>query len=334
MWGMTASRPRHCLKIGAQTLAWGEAVRTWRGRYRYRCVLSPMPTGAVKLSPIDLNLIDIPVVEDRLRSLVGPRRDIRVAGHAWQADIPRPIVLLLPDLSVRATVLQLEQFPAQVEEQEALIRWRLGQEQLLPLAGAKIVWQEFPSYKSRNEPSSHVVLAVAIQEAILEQYETLGESVGLLSQEIGVTSFRLFNLWLKAAGGRKRLGRDLLWVSVSDGGLTCFVMQEGRLVFVRTKLLCAQGLQDEEALGRDVADNIVEECAASLRVCREHYPGLNVAEIVFTGDSPLPTIEQALNRELGLSTERLTWEAIERAGWTHDGGSTSWATLPVVAGVM
>jgi hypothetical protein len=156
----------------------------------------------------------------------------------------------------------------------------------------------------------------------------------LLSQEIGVTSFRLFNLWLKAAGGRKRLGRDLLWVSVSDGGLTCFVMQEGRLVFVRTKLLCAQGLQDEEALERDVTDNIVEECAASLRVCREHYPGLNVAEVVFTGDSPLSTIEQALNRELGLSTERLNWEAIERAGWTHDGGSTSWATLPVVAGVM
>jgi hypothetical protein len=334
MWGMTAGRPRHCLKIGAQTLAWGEAIRTWRGRYRYRCLFSPMPTGAIKLSPLDLNLTDIPMVEDRLRSLVGPRRDVRVAGHVWQSDIPRPIVLLLPDLSVRATVLQLEQFPAQVEEQEALIRWRLGQEQLLPLAGAKIVWQEFPSQRTRNEPSSHVVLAVAIQEAILKQYEALCESVGLLSQEIGVTSFRLFNLWLKAAGGRKRLGRDLLWVSVSDGGLTCFVMQEGRLVFVRTKLLCAQGLQDDEALERDVADNIVEECAASLRVCREHYPGLNVAEIVFTGDSPLSTIEQALNRELGLSTERLNWEAIERAGWIHDGGSTSWATLPVVAGVM
>jgi hypothetical protein len=45
-------------------------------------------------------------------------------------------------------------------------------------------------------------------------------------------------------------------------------------------------------------------------------------------------LEQALNRELGLSTERLDWEAVERVGWRHDGGSTSWATLPVVAGVM
>jgi hypothetical protein len=333
MWGLTTSRPRQCLKIGAQTLAWGEAVRTWRGRYRYRCVLSPTPAGAIKLSPMDLNLTDMPAVESRLRSLAGPSRDIRFAGGVWLSDIPRPIVLLLSDLSVRATVLQLEQLPAQAEEQEALIRWRLGQEQLLPLAGAKIVWQEFPSQGAGDE-RSHAILVVAIQEAILKQYESLCESVGLLPQEVGVTSFRLFNLWLKAAGGRKRLGRDLLWVSVSDGGLTCFVMQEGRLVFVRTKLLSAEGLQGEEDLGGDLVDNIVEECAVSLRACYEHHPGLNVTEIILAGDSPFPTLEQALNSELGLSTERLDWEAVERLGWTHDGGSPSWATLPVIAGVM
>ena len=333
MWGLTTSRPRQCLKIGAQTLAWGEAVRTWRGRYRYRCVLSPTPAGAIKLSPMDLNLTDIPAVESRLRSLAGPSRNIRFAGAVWLSDIPRPIVLMLSDLSVRATVLQLEQLPAQAEEQEALIRWRLGQEQLLPLAGAKIVWQGFPSHGA-GDGRSHAILVVAIQEAILKQYESLCESVGLLPQEVGVTSFRLFNLWLKAAGGRKRLGRDLLWVSVSDGGLTCFVMQEGRLVFVRTKLLSAEGLQGEEELGGDLVDNIVEECAVTLRACREHHPGLNVTEIVLAGDSPFPTLEQALNSELGLSTERLDWEAVERLGWTHDGGSTSWATLPVVAGVM
>ncbi len=333
MWGLTTSRPRQCLKIGAQTLAWGEAVRTWRGRYRYRCVLSPTPAGAIKLSPMDLNLTDMSAVESRLRSLAGPSRDLQSAGRVWRSDVPRPIVLLLPDLSVRATVLQLEQLPPQVEEQEALIRWRLGQEQLLPLAGAKIVWQGFPSHGAGDE-RSHAVLVVAIQEAILRQYESLCESVGLLPQEVGVTSFRLFNLWLKAAGGRKRLGHDLLWVSVSDGGLTCFVMQEGRLVFVRTKLLNGEGLEGEINPGGNLVDNIVEECAASLRACRAHHPGLNVTEIVLASDSPLPTLESALNSALGLSTERLDWEAVKRLGWTHDGGSTSWATLPAVAGVI
>jgi len=333
MWELTTSRPRQCLKIGAQSLAWGEAVRTWRGRYRYRCVLSPTPAGAIKLSPMDLNLTDVAAVESHLRSLAGPNRDLPFAGPAWLSDGPRPIVLLLSDLSVRATVLELEQLPAQAEEQEALIRWRLGQEQLLPLARAKIVWQEFPSHGAGDE-RSHAVLVVAIQEAILKQYESLCESVGLLPQEVGVTSFRLFDLWLKAAGGRKRLGRDLLWASISDGGLTCFVLQEGRLVFVRSKLLSVEGLQGEGDPGGELVDNIVEECAASLRACRERHPGLNVTEIVLACDSPFPTLEQALNSELGLSTERLDWEAVERLGWTHDGGSTSWATLPVVAGVM
>jgi type IV pilus assembly protein PilM len=333
MWSLTSSRPRHCLKIGAQALVWGEAVRTWRGRYRYRCALSPTPTGAIKLSPMDLNLTDLHAVESCLRSLAGPSRNIRFAGREWLSDIPRPIVLLLPDLSVRATVLQLEQLPAQTEEQETLIRWRLGQEHLLPLTGAKIAWQVFPSRKAGGEPS-HVILVVTIQEAILRQYESLCESAGLIPQEVDVASFRLFNLWLKAAGGRKRLGRDLLWVSVSDGGLTCFVMQEGRLVFVRTKLLSAEGLQGDEVLGGDLVDKVVEECAVSLRACREHHPGMNVKEIVLAGDNPSPMLEQALNRELGLSIERLDWEPVERVGWTHGGGSTSWATLPVVAGVM
>ena len=333
MWGLATNRPRHCLKIGAQALVWGEASRTWRGRYRYSTVLSPTPTGAIKLSPMDSNLIDVSAVEDRLRSLVGSSRELRFAGRSWLSGIPRPIVLLLPDLSVRTTVLQLDQFPAQEEEQEALIRWRVGQEQLVPLAGAKIVWQGFPSYGVGDE-RSHVVLVVAIQEAILRQYESLCESVGLLPQEVSVASFRLFNLWLKAAGGRQRLDRDLLWISVSDGGLTCFVMQEGRLIFVRTKRLSGECLPDEEDPGPDMANNIVEECAASLRACGEHHPGLNVTEVVLASDSPFQTLEQALTRELGLSTESLDWKAVERLGWTHDGGSTSLATLSTMAGVM
>ena len=333
MWGLITNRPRHCLKFGAHTLVWGEAVRTWRGRYRYRCGLSPVPIGSMRLSPVDLNMTDMPAVENRLRALAGPRRDIRFAGHVWLSDVPRPIVLLLPDLSVRATLLRLEQFPAQAEEQEALIRWRLGQEQLLPLAGAKIVWQEFPSQEARDE-RSHVVLAVAIQEAILKQYESLCESVGLFPQEVDVTSFRLFNLWLKAAGGRRRLVRDLLWVNVSDGGLTCFIMKGGRLAFIRTKLLSVDGLRSEEDRVAVVVDTIVEECVASLRACREHHPGLKVTEIALAGDGPLPTVEQALSRELGLSLERLDWGTVDRLGWTPDGGNTSWAALPVVAGVM
>ena len=52
----------------------------------------------------------------------------------------------------------------------------------------------------------------------------------------------------------------------------------------------------KKSLVENWVDNIVEECAVSLRACREHHPGLNVTEIVLAGDSPFPMLEQALNR--------------------------------------
>ncbi len=333
MWDLFRSRPRHCLRIGAQALAWGEVRRTWRGRYRYRCVVSPTPAGVLKLSPMDMNVIDVAAVESRVRSLAGPGRHLRVAGHALLSDIPRPITLLLPDLSVRTTILHLDQFPAKAEEQEALIRWRLGQEQLVPLTGAKVVWQVFPSGRADGE-RTQTVLVVAIQEAILHQYESLCESVGLLPQEVGVTSFRLFDLWLKAVGGRRRLDRDVVWASVLDGGLTCFILHAGRLAFVRTKLLTSDGQPWIDDLHGAMIEKIVAECAASLSACREHHPALNAKDMVLVTDGPGSALKHALGLELGLGTEVLDWEHVEHLGWMHEGGSTSITALPVVAGVM
>jgi hypothetical protein len=333
MWSLIRSRPCHCLRIGAQALAWGEVSRTWRGRHRYRCVLSPTPKGVLKLSPIDVNVVDVAALESRLRSLAGSSRQFRMAGRVLLSDIPRPITLLLPDLSVRTTMLHLDQFPKKAEEQEALIRWRLGQEQLVPLTGAKVIWQVFPAGRADVE-RSQTVLVVAIQEAILHQYESLCESVGLLPQEVGVTSFRLFDLWLKAVGGRRRLDRDIMWVSVLDGGLTCFILHAGRLAFVRTKLLTSDGQSWGDELEEAMVEKIVAGCAASLAACQARHPALNAKDLVLVTDGPVAALEQALGLEFGLGTEVLDWEHVEHLGWVYESGSTSIAALSVVAGVM
>jgi type IV pilus assembly protein PilM len=332
MWEFAASRPRLCVKIGAQALAWVEASRNWRGRRRYRCLLSPTPTGAVKLTPVELNLTDVVAVENRLRSFAGPHRDLRVGGQVVLADIPRPITLLLPDLSVRATVVHLEQFPDRPEEQEALLRWRLGQEQLFSLAGAKVFWQVFPPERPDHH-GTYAVLAVAIQEAVLNQYEAVCESAGLVTQQIGVSSLRLFNLWLKASNGR-RLDRDLLWVSVLDGGLTCLILHEGRVVFVRTKRLEMEPVELDEEAGVEFADRIVKECVASLYACQAHHPKFSVKQIVYASDHPISALDTAFSHELAVSTEQCDWEQVEQLGWMHDGGSMSLAAFPVLAGVI
>jgi len=332
MWEFAASRPRLCLKIGAQALAWVEASRNWRGRRRYRCLLSPTPTGAVKLTPVELNLTDVAAVENRLRSFAGPNRDLRIAGQVVLADIPRPITLLLPDLSVRAAVVHLEKFPDRPEEQEALLRWRLGQDQLFSLAGVKIFWQVFLPERPSHQ-GTYSVLVVAIQEGVLNQYEAVCEASGLITQQIGVCSLRLFNLWLKASRGR-RLDRDLLWVSVVDGGLTCLVLHEGRVVFVRTKRLEGEPIQLDEECGAEFAGRIVKECAASLDVCRDHYPKLAVKHVVYASDHPVSALNMAFSHELGVSAEQCDWEQVDHLGWRHEGGSSSLAAFPVLAGVI
>ena len=332
MWTLSSGRPTQCLKIGGHALAWGESSRTWRGRHRYRCVLSPIPQGVIKVSPIDTNVINPTALEERLRALAGPPKELRLLGRTWLSGLPRRVTLVLPDLAVRSTVLRLEQVPARREEQEALIRWRLGQEQRLPLTGAKLYWQIFPPRHPHHD--AHTVLVIAVQESILAEYEAACEAAGLLPQEVTVASFRLFDLWLKAAGGTRCLNRDLAWITVSDGGLTCLIIHDGRPVFARTKLLggdlaSADDLGSQESLGR-----ILRETELSILACQEHVPDLRLAQLVLMTESDLPGLEDQLGQALGVTTDRLLWEHVESVGWAHDGGNRSLAVLPAVAGLI
>jgi hypothetical protein len=332
MFALGRARPRHCLKIGVDHLAWAERSRTWNGRRRYRCLLSPTPPGSVKLSPIDLNLTDRVTLEERLRALAGPAQEVRFAGRVLVPELPRSIALLLPDLAARTAVLALDHVPHKKDEAEALIRWRLGQEQRLSLAGAKLIWQVFPAVQSGEK--SHIVLAVAIQGNILAQYESVCESVGLLPQEVGVTSFHGFNLWLKAVGGYKPLRRDFAWLTVFDGGLTCFILHHGRPVFVRSKLLALESAGSADGRSGQIEDKIIRETAASFLACQELYPDVQVKDVALMADDGGSHIEEMLQDELGVVVDRLAWDHVDALGWNHGSGSTSMAALPVVAAMV
>jgi hypothetical protein len=332
MWTLSGCRPIQCLKIGGRTLTWGESSKTWRGRHRYRCILSPLPAGVVKLSPIDANVLDRGLLEERLRSLAGPPRRLRLLGCTLLSGLPRLVTLVLPDLAVRSSVLQLEQIPVRRDEQEALIRWRLGQEQRLSLTGLKLNWQIFPPRHPKD--AVHTVLVTAVQESILAEYETVCEAAGLLAQEVTVASFRLFELWLKAAGGTRCLNRDLALVTVADGGLTCLIIHDARPVFVRTKFLSGDLTTGEDMGIQEQTARIVREIELSILACQEHVPDLRLARLVLMAESDFPELENQLGHELGVVTDQLQWAHVEAVGWAHDGGSSSLAMLPVVAGLM
>lgn len=331
MWGWAGSRPQRCLKFGVDAVGWAESERNWRGRRRHRCVTSLLPDGVVKPSPVDQNLSDLSTLESRIRALAGPGPEVRMAGHSLVSDLPRPIVLLLPDAAVRAVVLHLDQLPAKREEREALIRWRLGQEQLFPLGGAKVVSQVFHGLPG-SEGRTHTVLAVAIQESVLNQYESLCESAGLIPHEVGMTSLRLFELWRRASGGSNRLQRDFLWANVSDRALTTMVFQGGRLLFYRCKLLGG----DAAAVGAesDRLEKIIAECGASLDACRQRHPSAVVKEAVVCADGDVSALQSQVEADLDLSVEPLGWGSVDALGWVTKRSDRSMTSLAALAGVL
>ncbi|MDF0673391.1 MAG: hypothetical protein P0120_03460 [Nitrospira sp.] len=268
---------------------------------------------------------------NRIRALTGSESVHHAAGGAIIPELPRRIGVLLPDTAVRATVLQLEQLPVRREERDALIRWRLGQEQLFPLSGAKVSFQVFHD-RSGSKGPAHTVLTVAAQESVLQQYESLCESVGLIPQEVGITSLRIFDLWRRALGGSRWQSRECLWVNLSDRALTTIICQRGRLLFYRCKLL---GVEAAHVFTKtDMLSKILEECCISLEICQQQYPSAVVKEAVICADGDISAFQELIEAELRLSVEQLGWESLEALGRVAKRSHRGMTSLAAMAGLL
>ena len=335
MWDWITSRPQYCLKIGAHDLAWAEVHRNWRGRPHYKCVVSTIPEGVMRLSPLEPNIALPHELESHIRAITASTT-ARTAARPSSAGVPRAATIILPDLAVRLAVLRLQELPWSSEERDALVRWRLGQEQLLSLNGAK-VFSQVLSEPGEAGDGPCTVLAVVVQEAVLAQYEGVCEAAGLIPQEVDVSSLRLYNLWaagILTAGG---LTADVLWVNATDGGVTAFIFHHGTLVFLRSKLQAGTGSSGVWTPGFEQAglDRIVQECADSIYACQQQTPDLAISQTILIADELIfPRLQQQLEKGLGVPVKGLDWESIRQYGGGAIVGPQTNAALPAIAGVV
>jgi hypothetical protein len=280
---------------------------------------------------MELNITDIQALRGRIQALVGTPGETRLFGRILATDLPRPITLILPDLAVRSVILHFDQLPGQIQERDALIRWKLGQEQLLPLTSMRISYQVLETAHRAGNTLS--VLTVAVQESVLAQYETLCRELSLIPVEVDVASLRLFNLWSKMSGGAGRRSKDFMWVSQADGGLTVFVFHEGQAVFLRTKLLPSTGAERAGRSYQPEPRRVVEECVASLHASQQLYPNLSLKGVVFVGDEPDSPVRRMLEEACGLSVLELDWRRLQRCGW-RAGANQAAAGLPTLAAAV
>ncbi len=322
-------RPRCCLKLGPQSLVWAEVRGLWGWR-THRSAVRPLPMGLVKPSPVDPNISDMSALRERLESLLRPQASHPIWRRLRLFGLPRSTCLLLPDLCVRAAIIRLERLPARSDEQAELIRWRAAQEQLLPVAGVRVAYQVLTGGHA-DGPTT--VLAIAIRDSVLRQFESVCEGVGLHPLEVDTVTPRLFNCWGHATGWFRRYDpANFLWVSVLDSALTVLILHQGAPVYFRTKRLPQPS--KPEGVPVDSEERIVEDVLASLESCADAFPKAVPSRFILASDANELRLLETLREELDLEGEELDWRLAEGVGWRAGNGQGGFATVPAVAGVM
>ena len=333
---MTDIQPRYCLKLGPTQALLAAVRQGWLGANEHQCWARPLPKGLIRPSPVTSNISDPAGLGTQLRALTREqqgltgRSKLKVLLH-----FPRPAILVIPDLSVRPVVFSIDNLPASYEEQAALVRWRLGQEQLFPLAGTKVVFQILGHGDSKKKgPFS--ILAIAIRESILAQYEAACDAAGFSPVEVDTPTFRLFNLWARAnARAKSENLEDLAWVSLLDGGLTVLIIRAGRLVYMRTKgLTVGDPSGPLSGLPGDEVNGTIRDILASIEYCTEAQPGLDINRIIVACEEPGSIMVGQLSHQLDIDVEEVGWDQAKGAGWKSSSQEIPPTAMSAVAGLL
>ena len=181
------TRPRMGLHVTADALSVAHVNRRLGRQSFGGYVEQPLPSGAIRLSPVEPNILEQAHVINSLQSVLG-----RVKG-------PQSVALCLPDFCARTTVLEMATLPQKKQEQQALVEWRLRQDLNLAKENMRISYQilSSPSWGFTGPPNTDQpvrLLATAIQERIIEAYEAVCLEVGLIPTSIHLASLAVFNM--------------------------------------------------------------------------------------------------------------------------------------------
>ena len=231
-------QPRLGLSITTDSVCLVEIHRTLRGRGFRQLAHQALPEGLVQLSSTKPNISDPNALSDVLRGLTKGYRK------------PQPIVLSLPDVSGRTAVFEFNEFPKSLPDREAILNWRFQQDINLTTKNARIGFRLYDPQKQRKRkpvqsPNLRSVLATAVPNTIIEQYETACLQAGLLPLGVGLSSLDVLDLFRSmiqetsqtASRRSQKSGREALFLYLAGWGFSFIALREGIPAFVRVKSL-------------------------------------------------------------------------------------------------
>ncbi len=124
----------------------------------------PLPPGALRVSPIDDNILAPDVLAELVKTIAPP-----VPGRK-----NRDAAVLLPDYAVRLSILDFDSFPRDAKEQSTLVKFRLKKSVPFDIEAAVVGFISQPAEGKKTE----VIAAVAPLET-LARYEAPFRAAGL-----------------------------------------------------------------------------------------------------------------------------------------------------------
>lgn len=232
------TKPKVGLYVTAETLCLVHANRRLGHQSFGGAVEQPLPVGAIRLSPVEPNILDQEQVANTLHAALGQRTGAQ------------SIALCLSDLCARTTILELASLPKNSKEQHSLVQWRLQQELNLSKEIFRISYQILSSSQGRFHtvpaPDQPVrLLATAIKESIIEPYEMACLEADLIPTSIHLASLAVFNgcrplidSTLKRTTERiSFVPGTLFFLYLADWGFSLLALQNHVPTFLRVKPL-------------------------------------------------------------------------------------------------
>lgn len=330
------TQPRLGLTLTSRGLSLVELRRGWRTARLRRVETRSLPPGLFRPSLGERNVADVQALGQEIGRLL----EKRSAGSAAV-----PVAVSLPDLCAKVVLVEFDSWPQKPVERDALLRWRLHKDCLLPAADTQLAYRVYraPSKppastdQTRRRPGGPVrVLGLVLRRDTLAQIQEACEAAGLLPVSIGLQSLLVFDfcrpvlakVMQKGGTNEPEDGGTLFFLSLSEESFAFLTIQEGAPVFCRIKPLHRQTALSQEILAtlQFFADRVPEPkrgdkaSRSSLFVVGE--PGLGSAAASW------PVTVRSLDWEdlpLSRSTETLSppWSALAAVASLVAGGITT-----------
>ncbi len=203
---------------------------------------------------------------------------------------PGRVSLVLPDNLAKVSMVTLPDRPASRKQLDEVLRFKLRRSVPFRLEDAVFSWQVIPDGARET-----TVLVAVMLRSVVEQYESVVESLGAKPGLVDLCTPSIFNLCRSEIHAASAEGQD---VALFNGAKTYFsllIARQGRPVFFRCKTLLA-GDDDEAPAGFSHAA-LSRELVTSLSYYQEKLGGQGVGTtFVRTVSQPMERLSEILER--------------------------------------